>query len=553
MKLVYSYHESGPIALRGLFQPRNAGVLPGLLTCPELTCSHLSLPTWSWNTIVLSSTFLSTAMEVAGLALAVITVIKPTAEAIAELWTDGRNFGGDAERFRIRFSVQTTRLRSFERVLFEPNKFPLVQGRLFDQLPLDIQENFADLLRQLYELLEQYYVTRKRYGLESQKGKGGLGDMAPLSEEQRTALALAVGKLEDAKVAKSSSWVKKAWWVVGDKKSAEKLVVEFEGWTDRVRSLLDLAWWPLPFFSTVSQMEKLEKDEDAGQIGMLEGIGMRKLLAPGSSPVSDETAKSLRISRLDFREKLKFQNLEVGEIKGSANVVVEYKTYEQDKTGSINEIVSRRILQLVALLHEVKDDRFRVLRCINFFDDVPRKRIGFAFELPSPLAALDVVPTSLDIQLTSKKPKPSLGARIKLAHALAESLGQLHSVGWVHKSLRSENVLFFPHAEGNIDAVAGIKKLELARDPPEVGLDNPRIFGFEYSRLEGDFSSGRADYDVRRNIYRHPKRWGQPSEIFSKIHDIYGKLCLFCVRVFLLAIIDGEFHSIQLIKYSPSP
>ncbi|KFY70475.1 hypothetical protein V499_09140 [Pseudogymnoascus sp. VKM F-103] len=446
-------------------------------------------------------------MEVAGLAIGVIAVIKPTAEAIATLWSDTKNFGADAERFRLRFSVQITRLDAFERVLFEANKFPLVQGRLFDQLPENVRENFVDLLRQLYELLQKYYAVQKRYALDASGDDWLTGGIDALEVDERKSVMLGIGKAGDAKLSKGTSWTKKARWVMSDKKSAEDLVAEFETWTERVKSLLELAWWPLPFFSTVSQMEKLEEDKDAGQAGMLEGIGMRKLLAPGSSQIPVETAKTLKISRLEFKETIKFQELEVGQITGKGGVIVEYKSYEQDRTGSINEIVSRRILQLVALLHETKNDRFRVLRCINFFDDVPGKRIGFAFEYPP-----QSVPASLNTQLISKKLKPALGTRIKLAYALAESLGHLHSVGWVHKSLRSENIIFLP-------GTATDQPTEI----PEIAiLEQPRIFGFEYSRLDSDFSSGRPDYDIKRNIYRHPQRWGQPSETFSKIHDIYA-------------------------------
>ncbi len=450
-------------------------------------------------------------MEVAGLAIGVIAIIKPTAEAIAEIWSDVKNFGGDAERFRLRFSVQMARLHSFERVLFEAGKFPLVQGRLFDQLPENICENFVDLLRQLYELLQKYYVVQKRYALASSETgvPDGLGE---LELEDRREKVVEKGKEANWKVNKSTSWTKKAQWVMSDKKSAEKLVTEFEAWTERVKSLLELAWWPLPFFSTVSQMEKLEQDKDAGQVGMLEGIGMRKLLAPGSSQISVETAKSLKISRLDFKKEIQFQDLEFGKIAGKDGVVVEYKGYEQDRTGSINEIVSKRILQLVALLHETKKSQFRVLQCTNFFDDVPGKRIGFAFELPSSTSSL--TPTSLNSKLVSKRLKPGLGTRMKLANALAESLGHLHSVGWVHKSLRSENIIFLAGSDGDRTA---------STEPPEIViLEEPRIFGFEYSRLDSDFSSGRPDYEIKRNIYRHPQRWGQPSETFSKVHDIYG-------------------------------
>lgn len=441
-------------------------------------------------------------MEVTNLALGVLGAINPTISAIAALWTDAQNFGSDAERLRLRLSVQKTRLDSFERVLFEEDKFPLVKGRLFDQLPERVKEDFVELLRQLEELLLRYYAVRKRYVGEAGAGKEAEAE-AVGGDERRVAIL----RTGDAKLSKGTSWAKVAWWVMRDKKSAEKLVTEFEAWTERVKSLLDLAWWPLPFFSTVSQMEKLEEDRDAGQIGMLDGIGMRKLLAPGSQ-ISVETAKSLKISRLEFTETMKFQELEIGELAGKRRVIVEYKSYEQDRTGSINEIVSRRILQLVALLHEEKNDRFRVPRCINFFDDVPGKRIGFVFELPS--GGANLVPQSLNAVLISKKLKPGLGTRMKLAHALAESLGHLHSVGWVHKSLRSENIFFLQGASTEPPS-------------PDTGaLEHPTIFGFEYSRLDSDFSSGRPDYDIKRNIYRHPQRWGQPSETFSKIHDVYG-------------------------------
>ncbi|KAG4433090.1 hypothetical protein IFR05_011430 [Cadophora sp. M221] len=454
-------------------------------------------------------------MEAAGLALAVIAIIKPTATAISEIWSSTKNFGTDASKFHLRFSVQITRLNSFERVLFEPGKFPLVKGILFEHLPVDVGENLLGLLRALYEVLQAYLLMQKRHALD---GTGSVASedlvlsLGSMSVEERRAGIVRAGKEGDAKFSKGTSWTKKALWVMNDKKSAEKLVVEFEAWTERVKSLLELAWWPLPFFSTVSQMEKLEEDKDAGQIGMLEGIGMRKLLAPGSGQMSTEKAKAFKVSSLEFKKSSTFQDLDVGELQGKGGVIVEYKIYEQDRTGSMNEIVSRKILQLAALLHETKDSRFRVLKCVNFFDDVPGKRIGFAFEMPAPLSAIP--PSSLETKLMSKKLKPGLGTRMKLAHAMAESLAHLHSVGWVHKSLRSENIIFLPAIEPITSANAEL---------PEVAiLEEPRVFGFEYSRLDSDFSSGRPDYDIKRNIYRHPQRWGQPSETFSKVHDIYA-------------------------------
>jgi hypothetical protein len=58
--------------------------------------------------------------------------------------------------------------------------------------------------------------------------------------------------------------------------------------------------------------------------------------------------------------------------------------------------------------------------------------------------------------------------------------------------------------------------------------------GFEFSRPEFDFSSGRPDKDPARNVYRHPARQGKPDKPFAKIHDIYA------LGVVLLEI--GEFY-----------
>jgi hypothetical protein len=46
--------------------------------------------------------------------------------------------------------------------------------------------------------------------------------------------------------------------------------------------------------------------------------------------------------------------------------------------------------------------------------------------------------------------------------------------------------------------------------------------GFEFSRPEFDFSSGRPDKDPARNVYRHPQRQGKPNKPFVKIYDIYA-------------------------------
>src|ERR1700727_4024093 len=121
-------------------------------------------------------------MEVAGLALGVIVLIKPLCVTIHDAWASNVGFGKDAERIRLRFSVQKARLDSFERVLFEEDKFlSSMPGRLIDHLPPNISEDLVDLLRQLYGLLFEYITVKARYEFENRGDEGRVGRVAGMT------------------------------------------------------------------------------------------------------------------------------------------------------------------------------------------------------------------------------------------------------------------------------------------------------------------------------------------------------------------------------------
>ena len=45
--------------------------------------------------------------------------------------------------------------------------------------------------------------------------------------------------------------------------------------------------------------------------------------------------------------------------------------------------------------------------------------------------------------------------------------------------------------------------------------------GFEYSRADKGKSSGRADFDLENNLYRHHNRQDVPTKSLTKEHDLY--------------------------------
>ncbi|KAG7291006.1 hypothetical protein NEMBOFW57_001014 [Staphylotrichum longicolle] len=206
-------------------------------------------------------------MEVAGLVFGAVVLVKPICSSIDDILKTYSEFGKDAERLRLRFVVSRTRLDSMERVLFDENKFsPVMPGRLIDHLPEKTCDDMLALLRQLYGLLVEYAAVRVQYKIERQQeaaDKVDVGSLADMSPEDRIKCLTLDKKRTEASQQKAVGWARKMMWAAFDKTSTEKLVSEFEAWTQRTQTLLEAAWWPLSFFQTLERLQKLEGDKDA--------------------------------------------------------------------------------------------------------------------------------------------------------------------------------------------------------------------------------------------------------------------------------------------------
>ena len=163
-----------------------------------------------------------------------------------------------------------------------------------------------------------------------------------------------------------------------------------------------------------------------------------------------------------------------------------------------------------------KSTKLNVLECIGYFHDESQLLSSLVFSLPllnghSPkLVSLVAL---IDVQngaIASNSPKygviPGLDERFQLAQALARSVSLLHAEGWVHKSIRGENIVF----------------LDYGRD---IDYSSPYLVGFEYSRRQDQASGRLVDGDWQNDLYRHPERQGQRGVIqvdFEKKHDYFA-------------------------------
>ncbi|GKU11246.1 unnamed protein product [Fusarium langsethiae] len=211
--------------------------------------------------------------------------------------------------------------------------------------------------------------------------------------------------------------------------------------------------------------------------------------------------------------------------QGKKKVWIEWKDYDNAETqpGSLSKAdIIERVRKLAALLnHSPKPEAFRTPHCLGFFDkadpnvaeddvDILDRRLGLIFERPSDDNLHASLPSvSLrELLQDPKVRKPRVTERVHIAHALSNCLLYLHTVQWLHKGLRSRNVLFFrAHDE-------------------RVNYRQPFLSGFDFSRPGGsDEMTDAPGDDAAHDLYRHPnaqsnRRRGR--ERSKKSFDIYS-------------------------------
>lgn len=204
------------------------------------------------------------------------------------------------------------------------------------------------------------------------------------------------------------------------------------------------------------------------------------------------------------------QRLRVGK-HGDTPVLVEYMYYDDTEEDSFTR-TTRQVRRISTLHMEPKADSFRTLRGIGFLHENLRgARFGLVYALHEDKAGRRF--STLRDLIVRLKHVP-LDVRIRLAKSLCEAVVQLHSIGWYHKNINSQNVVIF--ASNTSAATSSSPESSL-----DWGFELPYLIGFDCSRPSEAETRGTVDFNTLDNIYRHPDRWGRPVR-FEKHHDIYA-------------------------------
>lgn len=189
-------------------------------------------------------------------------------------------------------------------------------------------------------------------------------------------------------------------------------------------------------------------------------------------------------------------------------VWIEWKNLGHIVPGSSQEREARlRTEALAEMLHKVKPQALCLPSSIGYFDDLQvygARRHAWVFQMPDDSDPSTTIKSLYDI-LGDRQYKPTLSQRISLASKLASTVLYLHTVNWLHKGIRSDNVIFHFDREDEFD--------------PE----KPVLSGFDYSRPQSSGTTSR-EVDDQWNIYRWPdaQQNGQGHGPFRKTYDIYA-------------------------------
>lgn len=197
----------------------------------------------------------------------------------------------------------------------------------------------------------------------------------------------------------------------------------------------------------------------------------------------------------------------------NAPVLVEYKSVSLRMRSKLRF----RVENLAVLLSTAKDPEFLTLNCLGFFEDTAKSCFVFVYAYPAYLSEgigsqsrKISQPVSLhDILRDPKFRQPSATTRLRLGLDISRTLLAFHTAGWLHKNIRSENILFFPAHEQDAST-------------PEF-LSRPYLTGFGFSRYDSPTEiSEQPSADPLHDIYRHHCALGDPSTSFEKYMDLYS-------------------------------
>jgi hypothetical protein len=474
-----------------------------------------------------------------GVLSTIVTLFEACSKGYAR-FTHARDFEKTYATLFMKLRIQEARLHIWGR------RWGIQDGKLVEEVEASevLRRIVQDVLQQMDQLLQDSVQLSTKYGIHetfevSSKAEGTVSNGAPGSGSE-TVSQNPLPSDTDIKGGSNANGFfstphaltnikRKTRWAISAKDKFDLLVSELRYFNDSlydvlplpVRQYLQQAALPSEILRT-DDRSKLRAIFDAASPNydiLTQAANIRNLnITDGNSSsfIGNVSSAMLKITKaeIDFesagnsatktaKRVLAFYTSTVTGSSGPPGrrrVLIEWRAFEKNVNEEFAHVLYSRVENLARLLHPAtrKPSSYGALDCVGFYPDYLHSRYGFVYSLPR----VETTPITLQQLLvkSSSNPhpiRPHLGARFALARRIARALLQLHTSGWLHKGLCSQNILFFMSESSSGNTAAGV-------DFPDEESLQAWITGFDYARPDDfrELTDKRAP-DTETDIYRH--------------------------------------------------
>lgn len=496
----------------------------------------------------------------AGDIISAVVLSYQLADASWRVFRGAINFPQDADGLLLKLELERIRFETWgsnagltDNTL-HPGLLPfheLIQ-RLLERVKNTFQD--ADRLRSQYGLDT---ITHDRDQGKSERAKDIIANMRKSIHESGIKLRLTESELqtaahgvEDGELPATQAGVlKRMRWSIKDKSRFDGVVSTLEGYNRKLNELLTETQqksaredWKRVNIVVVGSthdeesLRMLRELTQAGHAGSeefpLRALAEKKSIARADTsslgrlqarPGRPKAPLMRRLVLSDFELPVGFEDRDrfLATARAGAGeglyFMFEKKTFDGHVEGVLKQKLESRISRLVMLLGTAKTESFRTFDAIGSINDPGNYCWWFVFRFPvvhpigTPISLHEAQPVCLRALYDSKF-KPPLEGRLQLASKLAGTFSELYSSSWLHKGIRSDNIIFPSVCYGKIPL-------------PEVfeEFGSPYVSGFNYSRQDTEaqtIDKGKQDFD--HAIYRHPRYQGDAATGYVIQYDIYS-------------------------------
>ncbi|PHH63669.1 hypothetical protein CDD81_5650 [Ophiocordyceps australis] len=447
----------------------------------------------------------------------------------------------EMERFRLLIWGQNSGLAP------PPGQPPRLPSRL-EAISSVINSHLDGIAR----LLQDAQVLRARYGLqETLEQPSSSATVRRLLERMQATLG-AMGIPSDATLGSNDGEMKKRlhWWD-SPAKRLRWAVCDL----DRFSALVDdLASRISKLNQLLTETQQVSAQQDGERVSILlvgsvaDGQALHLLLAAAKqTPIPSATRArvenlaicanvplphlvpaSLALSDFvlppSFASKRRFLAAKTSDSVAGAVHLFERKDFDPNIGPREKRMLVARIQHLVSLLSKPKTPEFKTPLALGCIHDAARFCWWMVHRLPpfsawpvSPSCQLGFEPVSLAALLHPRaRFRPPLEQRYALASHICATLSELFSSSWLHKGIRSENIIF---------CVPAMPEPGLLPAQSSQLLKSVLVCGFDYSRQESEQSSidkARLSGNVPTAMFRHPSYQGDAAEGYKMEYDVYS-------------------------------